>query len=209
MTVPAAGLRKVAYGLVLLLVATGAYLLGVRPAPPPADDSVAVGFARDMAAHHQQAVDMSLTVLGRDPSPEVATLAYDIAGSQAVQQGMLLGWLAAWGRSPSGDRPPMAWMGMPPPNVTDLGRGIRMPGMADRAELAGLRRSSGREADIRFLRLMIRHHLGGIHMAEAALAGPLPVEERRLAVSIMSAQQAEVTTMSALLADRTGAPGTR
>ncbi|MEV0962920.1 DUF305 domain-containing protein [Streptomyces sp. NPDC049910] len=77
----------------------------------PAADSADAGFARDMAVHHQQAVEMSFIVRDRTADEEVRRLAYDIANTQANQRGMLLGWLDLWGlpKVDSGAAP-MAWM---------------------------------------------------------------------------------------------------
>ncbi|MFJ6630130.1 DUF305 domain-containing protein [Streptomyces sp. NPDC091376] len=77
----------------------------------PASDSADAGFARDMAVHHQQAVEMSFIVRDRTQDEEVRRLAYDIANTQANQRGMLLGWLDLWGlpKVESGSEP-MGWM---------------------------------------------------------------------------------------------------
>ncbi|GFH34961.1 DUF305 domain-containing protein [Streptomyces pacificus] len=77
----------------------------------PAGDSADAGFARDMAVHHQQAVEMSFIVRDRTGDEEVRRLAYDIANTQANQRGMMLGWLDLWGLpkvDPGSE--PMAWM---------------------------------------------------------------------------------------------------
>ncbi|MEV4919830.1 DUF305 domain-containing protein [Streptomyces tirandamycinicus] len=84
---------------------------GAGTAAAPAADSADAGFARDMAVHHQQAVEMSFIVRDRTGDEEVRRLAYDIANTQANQRGMLLGWLDLWGL-PKVDAgaAPMAWM---------------------------------------------------------------------------------------------------
>ncbi|MFG3477846.1 DUF305 domain-containing protein [Streptomyces sp. NPDC047980] len=84
---------------------------GGGAAAAPAADSADAGFARDMAVHHQQAVEMSFIVRDRTQDEEVRRLAYDIANTQANQRGMLLGWLDLWGlpKVDSGAEP-MAWM---------------------------------------------------------------------------------------------------
>ena len=69
-----------------------------------------------------------------------------------------------------------------------------MPGMATEDELANLRALSGTAFDVEFLRLMIRHHQGGLDMAQYAAEhaddrrrpGAWPVDRR--------AQTAETTT---------------
>ncbi|WP_328925390.1 DUF305 domain-containing protein [Streptomyces sp. NBC_00190] len=81
-------------------------------AGPPGLHSPDAGFARDMAVHHQQAVEMSFIVRDRTQDEAVRSLAYDIANTQANQRGMMLGWLDLWGlpKVVAGE-PPMSWMG--------------------------------------------------------------------------------------------------
>ncbi|RLL69817.1 DUF305 domain-containing protein [Streptomyces sp. Z26] len=176
-------------------------LSGRAPAgsPEPTGDSVAVGFSRDMATHHQQAVEMSLTVLRNGSSADVRTLAYDIANTQAAQRGMMLGWLQLWGRDATSGVHAMAWMDMPRPSAADRRRGVLMPGMADRADLARLAVAHGRRADVLYLRLMTAHHLGGVHMAEGVTADDTPAPVLRLAEGMVRGQRAEIDLMRTLL----------
>ncbi|MEV6581692.1 DUF305 domain-containing protein [Streptomyces sp. NPDC051582] len=82
------------------------------PSRAPGLYSADAGFARDMAVHHQQAVEMSFIVRDRTKDEPVRGLAYDIANTQANQRGMLLGWLDLWGLPKVvADEPPMSWMG--------------------------------------------------------------------------------------------------
>ncbi|MFI8965118.1 DUF305 domain-containing protein [Streptomyces sp. NPDC053493] len=167
----------------------------------PAAESADAGFARDMAVHHQQAVEMSFIVRDRTKDEEVRRLAYDIANTQANQRGMMLGWLDLWGlpKVQSGVAP-MTWMGM----GVDLGGedGELMPGMATRAELDRLRRASGREAEVLYLKLMTEHHKGGIHMAQGCVERCAPGVERNLAQGMVDAQASEITLMADMLKAR-------
>ncbi|MEV0925393.1 DUF305 domain-containing protein [Streptomyces spongiicola] len=90
---------------------TGGHGGGAGTPAAPAADSADAGFARDMAVHHQQAVEMSFIVRDRTGDEEVRRLAYDIANTQANQRGMLLGWLDLW-ELPKVDSAaaPMHWM---------------------------------------------------------------------------------------------------
>ena len=67
-----------AVGLLVLIVgiAAGWRIASWRGAP--GDDSAEAGFARDMATHHAQAVDMSFTLLDKSADGELRTLASDI-----------------------------------------------------------------------------------------------------------------------------------
>lgn len=78
----------------------------------PSADSADAGFARDMAVHHQQAVEMAFIVRDRTDDEEVRRFAYDIANTQANQRGMLLGWLDLWElpKVAASGRKPMDWM---------------------------------------------------------------------------------------------------
>ncbi|MFI2472904.1 DUF305 domain-containing protein [Nocardia xishanensis] len=187
----------------LLLLALGATL---RPLALPEKhtaasvlNTVEVGFAQDMTAHHQQALLMTQR-LDPQAAPTVRRVAEQLADTQRVEIGMMLGWLRLADASPLSSRP-MAWM-------TDAAAAHRhsahepdapMPGMASTAELDALAAARGRDAEILFLQLMIHHHQGGIAMAAAAdreLAGG-PVKEA--ARSMVQSQGQEVGVMSLLL----------
>jgi uncharacterized protein (DUF305 family) len=182
--------------LALLAVLAALMVVWFQAIRPPGDDSLEAGFARDMIVHHDQAVAMALLIRDRTADPAVKTLATDILLTQQNQIGQMLGWLNVWGLSATGEDLPMAWMGHPTSR--------RMPGMASQEELDILARLSGEAADAEFLRLMIRHHQGGIPMAEAAWqqSGNQPV--RDLAHSIVTAQEIEIATMEDLLRQKEG-----
>ncbi len=77
-------------GLALLTAGTFGYPLASAGAPPaPASDSPEAGFARDMSAHHAQAVHMSFLIWDASRDPELRFLAYDVITSQQAQIGMI------------------------------------------------------------------------------------------------------------------------
>jgi uncharacterized protein (DUF305 family) len=118
------------------------------------------------------------------------------------------GWLALWGLPQSGGEV-MAWMagdGGHAGHDTDADSGVLMPGMATEEELENLRALSGREFDVEFLRLMIRHHQGGTEMAEYAAEHAAEAAVRDLARSIDESQTGETRTMADMLAARGGTP---
>ncbi|CAA9577132.1 MAG: putative secreted protein [uncultured Thermomicrobiales bacterium] len=177
---------------VALLAGAAAALAWTQAAGSPADDSADAGFARDMAFHHSQAVEMAWIAFDRSQDPAIRTLATDIVLTQQAQIGMMRGWLDAWGLAPTGWEPRMAWMGHPMDGP--------MPGMASPEEVASLRELPPSVADGRFLELMIRHHEGGLEMARAGIElGEQPVV-RRLAESILTSQRYEIEAMEAMLA---------
>ncbi len=165
---------------------------------PPGDDSAEAGFARDMMVHHAQAVEMAGIVSDKGISPEMETLATDIALTQQAQIGQMQGWLAVWGLPMTGAEPAMAWMGHPTKG--------RMPGMATPEEIEALREAPPEEAEKRFLRLMIPHHQAAVPMAEAVLEETDRPEVRQLASAIAASQKAEIEVMRDLLAERGAKP---
>jgi uncharacterized protein (DUF305 family) len=193
----AAAAALVAAGAITYAVADGG---GDSAVTVPAADSADAGFARDMAVHHQQAVEMSYIVRDRTSDVEVRRLAYDIAQTQANQRGMLLGWLDLWGLPKVSSDGPMAWMGMA--GMASGEDGALMPGMATNTELDKLNTLSGKQAEILYLQLMTEHHEGGIHMAEGCAEKCEVGAERKLATGMVEAQQSEIDRMADLLKSR-------
>jgi uncharacterized protein (DUF305 family) len=173
--------------------------LGIGADRPPAEDSVDAGFARDMSTHHTQAVQMAQKVRDDGTDPAIRLLAYDIETGQLGQVGQMRGWLQTWGLTPQSSLPQMSWMGMG-------GHEGLMPGMATTAEMTRLQSLSGRALDVYFLQLMIRHHQGGLEMAQYGAAHASEPYVRDLADKIVIAQQAEVVSMEQLLRERGGTP---
>ncbi|UCM86979.1 DUF305 domain-containing protein [Streptomyces marincola] len=188
-------------GLVAAVLIAVSALAPSSSSEAPGDDSADAGFARDMAVHHQQAVEMSLIVRDRTDDEEVRLLAYDILNTQANQRGMMLGWLEMWDL-PKSTNEPMRWMaGHGHGTAADAGGGA-MPGMASDEDLAALRSAEGRDAEIRYLELMTVHHQGGVEMAEAAVAQADTEEITRLAAGMVDAQESEIALMADLLDER-------
>ncbi|MFJ3599311.1 MULTISPECIES: DUF305 domain-containing protein [unclassified Streptomyces] len=200
-----ASVLLVALGLVALMVVrpSSASPSGTSSQSAPAEDSVDAGFARDMAIHHQQAVEMSFIVRDRTDDEDVRRLAYDIINTQANQRGMMLGWLELWGLPKSAAGPPMVWMGH---TLTPADDGSLMPGMATDAELAALTAAEGEEAEVLFLRLMTVHHRAGADMAQAAAGAARTDAIRNLAQGMVRGQQSEIGLMADMLKDRGAKP---
>ncbi|WP_211267260.1 DUF305 domain-containing protein [Nonomuraea candida] len=191
----------------VLVLAAAAFLLFGRDGTP-GDTSAEAGFARDMATHHAQAVDMAFTIRDKDPAREIRSLAFDIINTQANQRGMFQGWLQQWGLNQATDQPAMAWMsghghGATPGAAATPGV---MPGMATPEELARLREARGTQAEVLFLQLMIRHHEGGVEMAEGLLKLSTRNEVVSMARKIVDGQSGEIKLMTELLAQRGAQP---
>ncbi|NEE17290.1 DUF305 domain-containing protein [Streptomyces sp. SID7499] len=170
----------------------------------PSAESADAGFARDMAVHHQQAVEMSYIVRDRTKDEEVRRLAYDIAQTQANQRGMMLGWLDLWGLPKVSSEPPMTWMDMG--GMASGKDGALMPGMATNSEMKKLGELDGKQAEVFYLQLMTDHHKGGIHMAEGCVAKCQVGVEKRLAQGMVDAQQSEISLMADMLKERGATP---
>src|SRR3954470_17021155 len=191
-------------GVALLLLGGGAAVaLGIGREEPPTTDSVDAGSSRDMSRHHLQGVEMANLARERTTDPEIRSLAFDISATQTNQVGRMQGWLSLWGLTPTGGTP-MAWMG--DTGHEHMAEGALMPGMATEQELAQLRSLSGTAFDVQFLRLMIRHHQGGLEMAQYAAAHAELPAVRNLARSIADTQTAETTTMAGMLTALGGTP---
>ncbi|MCX5262207.1 DUF305 domain-containing protein [Streptomyces canus] len=187
-----------------VLVAAGAITYAVAEdggsADTPSADSADAGFARDMAVHHQQAVEMSYIVRDHTKDVEVRRLAYDIAQTQANQRGMLMGWLDLWELPKVSADPPMTWMDMG--DMPSAGEGSLMPGMATDSEMKKLGTLNGKQAEIFYLQLMTDHHKGGIHMAKGCVERCTVGVEKRLAQGMVDAQQSEIDLMAGMLKER-------
>jgi uncharacterized protein (DUF305 family) len=160
--------------MAVALVALGggaAVVLGIGRQSTPAADSVDAGFAWDMSRHHLQGVEMANLAPGRSQDPVILSLAFDISATQTNQVGRMQGWLSLWGLPNTSSRPPMEWMdgvvsGHSMDGMDMSTPGALMPGMATEQELDQLHSLSGTAFDVQFLRLMIRHHQGGLKMAQ-------------------------------------------
>jgi uncharacterized protein (DUF305 family) len=91
----------------------------------------------------------------------------------------------------------MAWM---PNGASEIGPDGLMPGMASTDEVNKLSEAKGKDVDVLFCQLMLRHHLGGIHMVEGILAETHNSRVRELAQAMKNGQQSEVVTLRELLA---------
>jgi len=182
---------------VAVLLVAGVTVLVVRSNDrgTPDDASADAGFARDMAHHHAQAVEMAEIIRDRTDDARMDVLATDIVLTQQAQIGQMGGWLDVWGlKRASIGRPAMAWAG-----ANHQMMGAMMPGLATDADVAALGTLPIDEAEVRFLQLMIVHHRGGAEMAQAVLdLDPSEVVDR-LAASIVRSQTAEITAMSDML----------
>ncbi|CAN5177410.1 DUF305 domain-containing protein [Glaciihabitans sp. INWT7] len=143
-----------------------------------------VSFATDMAAHHQQAVEMSQMLLEKsNVDPRVVTLAKDIKAAQDPEIKQMKSWLSDWGQK------------------TDSMAGMDMSGtlMSD-TDMNDLKNSAGPAASKLFLTQMTVHHTSALVMAKTEVDSGKNADAVTLAKNIISTQTAEITKMSDLLA---------
>lgn len=186
-------------GVLALALGFGAGVFVGKP-QHPGEDSAEAGFARDMSTHHGQAVSMAIEEYRATTDSGLGHLSIDIALTQQGQIGVMQTWLRTWKVEVNSTDRPMAWMGSAVPE------GELMPGMASDADRAKLRESTGRAKDVLFCQLMIKHHLGGIHMVDAVLERTDDTQVRDLAQSMKNGQQYEVQVFKDKLASLGAAP---
>ena len=186
---------------VLVVGVAAGVVVGRVTAPASSDSStstarggpsaVDIGFSQDMAVHHQQALLMA-TLAQTRARPAVRSIAEAILGGQSQELGAFRGWLRLWGE-PAVDPHPMMWMANAPMSSHS------MPGMATAQQLTHLAMRQGRSFDVLFLQLMIRHHQGGILMADDARRHATLAPVRAAAAAVIAEQTEDLATMRALL----------
>ena len=177
-------------------------------------------FAQRMIPHHQQAIEMSDMLLGKQGIDQrVLDLAKQIKAAQAPEIEQMQSWLTQWGMPtmpmmPGMDMP--GHSGMPTDSVTPgetgtptqsmmpgmsgMPGGQGMDGMMSDEDMAALQNAQGVAAARLYLTQMIKHHQGAISMAQTEInSGQYPATIA-LAHSIVTSQQQEIDTMNKILA---------
>lgn len=185
-------------GVLAAAATTGGLLAGCgakttpSPAPPPRAASSAaanpqqqhnqadVVFLQNMIPHHAQAIAMSKTASNQATSPQVKDLATRINTEQSPQTQQMSDLLTAWGA---------------PTPATNTGMGT-MGGLGHGQTPAVM---SGALFDRMFLQVMIVDHQNAVTMSQTELAQGSNPATRSLAQQIISAQQAQINEMQALL----------
>ena len=147
-----------------------------------------IEFAQGMIAHHEQAIEMAEIAL--DPnigaSAEVVDLATRIKGAQDPEVNLMTEWLTAAGE----------------PVVMDASEGhdmSSMESMMTAEQMDAMAAMMGTEFDQMWLEMMIAHHEGAITQSQTVKANGSNADVLALADQIITAQQAEITEMQALL----------
>jgi uncharacterized protein (DUF305 family) len=142
-----------------------------------------VMFAQMMIPHHEQAMEMSDLVLGKDGvDPQVTELAAQIKAAQGPEIDQLEEWLESWGADRAGEH-----------------AGHGMSGMLSEEDMQALADAEGADAGRLFLEQMIAHHEGAVSMAQAQIEDGRHEGAVEMARAIVETQTAEIETMRELL----------
>jgi uncharacterized protein (DUF305 family) len=157
---------------------------GIAPEHNDAD----VMFAQMMLPHHEQAVQMSEILLGKDLVPEDARdLAERVRDTQAPEMEQLRAMLAAW------DAPTT-------PEASATEHGGHGSGMVDDQGMNRLRETEEGAAAARlYLEQMTVHHEGAIEMARDQVEDGSNPQAVELAQDIVRAQETEIAEMERML----------
>lgn len=180
-------------------------------------NTIDVEFAQGMTEHHQQALEMSYSVLDR-ASPEVSALAHRIILNQSSEIGRMQGWLEVWGAPPvaavqvlnaeqfagGGAVGENARMSIEEAMARSIcGVPFSESGMATQEEINALQNMQGEALDTRFLQLMIRHHEGGVRMAQRAKSQSATPLVQGVA-KVMAYEQFQETNMMLMMLHQLG-----
>jgi len=206
LTGPARVVVAVLVVLALLVgLAVGATLVARPDAATPTDTSVDAGFARDMQAHHAQAVELAVLVRDRSQDDTLRAISLDVLTIQQQQIGQMAAWLRLWGLPAASPAGPMAWMTDGHGHATSDPTGLSsMPGWVQAEDLARLGAAEGVPAERLFLELMIAHHAGGVEMAAYAVEHARHPEVVRFAQGVVDSQTREQVVLQDLLDARGG-----
>lgn len=151
---------------------------GLRPAKAP--NSADVAYARNMVAHHRQALTMTALADKYARSGPVRAMAARIEDTQGPEIEAMRGWLKRNGKAgkPGGGHDHAS-----------------MPGMATKGQLGRLGKARGKDFDELFLDLMTVHHEGAVSMATDVLAQGNDVLVEEMANDVIATQTSEINRM--------------
>jgi uncharacterized protein (DUF305 family) len=152
-------------------------------AQPGVHNAEDVAFARNMLAHHGQAIELSAMAPTNTANQQLIALAQKVTGEQEPEMQAFTGWLLQWGQNPNADHSMHG----------------TMPGMVDQTTIDKLQTLNGPDFDKLWLQSMISHHQGAIEMAQAEIEHGQNPDAIGMAKSIITAQQAEIDQMKQML----------
>ena len=138
-------------------------------------------FLQMMIPHHQQAVDISNLALKTSKDSELLALATTIRDAQKAEITQMKQWLKEAGAG------------------TEMGHSMDgMGGMLDGAELSALAAATGKNFDILWLKGMIGHHDGAIHMT-TMIRDASNKDIKTFGENVIKDQSEQITQMEAIL----------
>ena len=138
-------------------------------------------FLQMMIPHHQQAVDISQLALKTSTDPELLALAQTIIKAQSAEIVQMNVWLKDAGYK--------AGMGH---SMDEMG------GMLDDAELSALAAATGKDFDLLWLKGMIGHHDGAIHMT-TMIRDASNADIKTFGENVVKDQSAQIVQMNEML----------
>ena len=150
---------------------------GTSPAYTGAD----IMFLQMMIPHHQQAIDISNIALKSSKDSELLALANTIIKAQSAEIVQMESWLNEAGAG------------------IDMGHSMDgMGGMLDDEELSALTAATGKTFDTLWLRGMIGHHDGAIHMT-TMIRDASNADIKTFGEGVVKDQSAQIVQMNAML----------
>ncbi len=137
-------------------------------------------FLQMMIPHHQQAIDISNIALKTSKDSELLLLAKTIRDAQSAEIVQMKTWLKDAGA------------------ITDMGHSMGMGGMLDDAELSALSAATGKAFDTLWLKGMIGHHDGAIHMT-TMIKDASNADIKAFGQNVVKDQSAQIVQMQAML----------
>ena len=139
-----------------------------------------VMFLQMMIPHHQQAIDISNIALKTSKDSELLALARTIIKAQTAEIVQMKTWLKD------------------AEATTEMGHSMGMGGMLDDAELSALSAATGKSFDVLWLKGMIGHHDGAIHMT-TMIQNASNSDIKTFGENVVKDQSAQIVQMNAML----------
>lgn len=141
-----------------------------------------LAFVQMMAPHHEQAIEMSDSLLEKTGiRPVVTSLATGIKDAQVPEIEQLDAWAEQWG-------------------VEEMsGMDHDMDGMMSESDMQELDGAEGTQAEKLFLNQMIEHHTGAIEMAQTEIDDGQNPDAIAMAEDMVRTQEDEISRMRTLL----------
>lgn len=139
-----------------------------------------VMFLQMMIPHHQQAIDISNIALKTSKDSELLALAGTIIKAQTAEIAQMKSWLKEAGAT------------------ADMGHSMGMGGSLDGAELSALSAATGKTFDTLWLKGMIGHHDGAIHMT-TMIQDASNLDIKAFGENVVKDQSAQIAQMKEML----------